>query len=530
MKQIIQSARSGKLGLRDVPEPIARAGHVLVRTRASLISAGTERMVVEFARKSLAAKAKARPDLVRKVMDKAKRDGFMATFRTVMARLDEPLPLGYSAAGTVVGVGAGLEGHFRVGQSVAMAGAGLANHAELNLVPRNLVAPFPETVPFEQAAFGTVGTIALHAVRNLEPKLGDVIAVIGVGLLGQMAVRLLSLHGARVLALDLNPERLALAKTMGAEWAINLDHSGLDDCVRALTGGLGCDGILVSAATSSNAPLQRAGEIARDRARICLLGLTGTEISYRDFMQKELNLIVSRSYGPGRYDPDFESRGMAYPPGWVRWTETENLACVTRLMDPSLPARLDVQPLISHRFALTDADAAYALVTECQEPHLGVILDYPLEEAEPAPLLKVTPSVAPVAGRCVLGTLGAGAFARTMLLPRLKAMKDVDLDTIVTTKGATADHGQTTFGFRRAAADEAAILDDPRINAVLVATRHNSHADLTVRALRAGKSVLVEKPLALDRTQLAAVIEARNSRDDVFFQVGFNRRFAPLTL
>ncbi|MGB0681096.1 MAG: bi-domain-containing oxidoreductase [Magnetovibrionaceae bacterium] len=533
MKQVIQSARTGKLGLRDVPDPVARPGHLLVETEASLISAGTERMVVDFARKSLAAKAKARPDLVRKVMDKAKRDGFAATFRAVMARLDEPLPLGYSAAGHVVGVGAGLEGRFRTGDRVAVAGAGLANHAELNLVPEALAAPVPFGVPMEQAAFGTVGAIALHAVRNLEPKLGDVVGVIGVGLLGQMACSLLSLSGARPIALDLNPDRLELAKTMGAEEALSIADGTAPAAIQALTKGLGCDSVLVAAATSSNEPLQLAAEIARDRARVCLLGLTGTEISYRDFMAKELNLVVSRSYGPGRYDPAFENRGVLYPPGWVRWTETENLCEVVRLMDEGLPRRLDVTPLITHRFALAKAEDAYQLVTGGGEPHLGVVLNYPKNEAGAEVRAKKvsfeTSTEMPARSACVLGCLGAGAFARTVLLPRLKGMAGVELDTIVTTKGATADHGQDAYGFRQAACDEAAILDDARINAVLIATRHDSHADLTAKALTAGKSVLVEKPLALSRDQLNAVIEARQAREDVFFQVGFNRRFSEHT-
>jgi len=459
MKQVIQSARTGKLALREVPEPKVRAGHLLVRTRASLISAGTERMVVDFARKSLAGKARARPDLVKKVIGKARRDGLAATVQAVMARLDEPLPLGYSAAGEVVAVGAGLEGAFHVGERVAVAGAGLANHAELNVVPRALAATMPPGIGDEEAAFGTLAAIALHAVRNLGVGLGDVVAVLGAGLVGQLAVQLLGLAGARVLALDYDTDRLDLAGRLGAEATADLAAGGTESRVTAMTAGRGCDAVLIAAASQSSEPFETAAAVARDRARVCLVGMTGTAFPYAEFMKKELEIVVSRSYGPGRYDPDFESRGTKYPEGWVRWTESENLAECLRLIAPARSRRLEVAPLITHRYALDKAEAAYAMITGQGERHLGVVLSYPdAEDEQPRP-----------------------AFA------------------------------------------------DPEITAVLVATRHDTHAEFTARALEAGKAVLVEKPLALDREQLNRVIEARNT-SEAFFQIGFNRRFAPLAV
>lgn len=531
MKQVIQSAKSGKLSLRDVPEPRVRSGHLLVATRASLISAGTERLVIDFARKSLAAKASARPDLVRKVVDKARRDGIISTFKAVMARLDEPLPLGYSAAGRVMAVGNGLEGSFAVGQRVAMAGAGLANHAELNVVPRNLAVAIPDGVTDEEAAFGTVGAIAMAGFRTLGSQLGDVVAVLGVGLIGQMAVQLLSLAGARVIALDMNPERLALAKAMGAELTWSLGEAGLPEAVAALTGGVGCDSILIAAATDSSEPLALAAELARDRARVVLVGKTGTEFDYAAYMKKELTLTVSRSYGPGRYDEDFEGRGVKYPVGWVRWTETENLREVVRLMSPNLTRRLDVGALITHRFAFGQAESAYELVTGGTIPHLGVVLRYD-ESAndKPAPIPVTTfPTPKAPAGKCVLGVIGAGNFARTVLLPELARIPNLEMRTICTQRGATAEHGQQTFGFAHATTDVEAVLNDPAINAVLVATRHGNHAEMTARVLAAGKSVLVEKPLALDRAQLEQVSRARQDSAG-FFLVGFNRRFAPMAV
>ncbi|MEX2453575.1 MAG: bi-domain-containing oxidoreductase, partial [Rhodospirillaceae bacterium] len=536
MKQVVQSARSGKLALKEVPEARVRAGCLLVRTRASLISAGTERMVVEFARKSLAGKAKARPDLVRKVLDKAKRDGIGATLRAVMARLDEPLPLGYSAAGEVVEVGAGLEGRFRVGQRVAIAGAGLANHAELNTVPENLCAPVPDDVNDEEACFGTLAAIAMNGVRLLEAQLGDTVAVIGAGLVGQLASQLLDLAGCRVIVLDYNPERLKLARYGGAELVCNLADGDPLAAIMDLTGGRGCDGVLIAAATASSEPFDMAAEIARDRARISLVGHTGTELDYRLFMKKELTVVVSRSYGPGRYDADYEGRHVKYPLGFVRWTETRNLEESVRLMSRRRDHRLAVEQMITHRFPFADAEKAYAMVTGNTEPHLGVILEYDGAPREKGPKLRTPVAVSAArsasrgaSGKCVLGVIGAGTFARTVLLPRLRGLGNVELRTLVTQRGISAEHSLGSFGFREAGTDEAMVFDDPEINAVLITTPHSTHAELTARALAAGKNVLVEKPLALDREQLNRVIRARLG-SDAFLQVGFNRRFAPLAV
>jgi len=528
MKQVVQSARTGKLALKEVPAPKARSGHLLVRVRASVLSAGTERMVVEFAQKSLAGKAKARPDLVRKVVDKAKRDGVAATFKAVMARLDEPLPLGYSAAGTVEELGAGLEGRFRVGQRVAIAGAGLANHAEFDVVPANLVAALPDDVTFEDGAFATLAAIALHGARNLGAGLGDVVAVLGVGLVGQIAVQLLALAGARVLALDYDPRRLDLARTMGAELAWNLaEPEGLEGAVGALSGGLGCDGILICAATDSSEPLELAARLARDRARVSLLGKTGTEFPFADYMKKELSIVVSRSYGPGRYDEDFEGQGVKYPEGFVRWTETANLGECARLMRPSLARRLNMAALVSHRFPFAQAEAAYDLVLEGREAHLGVVLTYPEDSARATALPAARPG--PAKSGLALGVIGAGAYARTVLLPLLKGMAGLRLASLATQRGMTAEHAQAQFGFAQATTDAALLFDDPRIDALLIATRHASHSDFTAQALAAGKAVLVEKPLALTEDEINAVVAARLA-SKAFFMVGFNRRFAPLAI
>jgi predicted dehydrogenase/threonine dehydrogenase-like Zn-dependent dehydrogenase len=526
MKQVIQSARSGDLRVKDVPAPAAGKGEILVHSGASLISAGTERMVVEFAKKSLAGKAKERPDLVKKVLSKAKTDGIMATIKAVLSRLDEPLPLGYSAAGTVIAVGPGLEGNFRVGERVAIAGAGLANHAEINAVPENLAAPIPEGVSDEEAAFGTIGAIALHAVRNLDAKLGEVVAVLGAGLVGQMAAQFLALSGVRTIVLDYDQARLDLAAQLGAEKCLNLSDNGIEQNVLALTNGLGCDGILIAAATASSEPFETAAAIARDRAQVCMVGLSGTEFPYAAFMKKELSIIVSRSYGPGRYDEDYEARGIKYPAGFVRWTETENLREVMRLLASPSAQKLDVTSLISHRFAIDTAEDAFKMVLEKTEPHMGVILSYP-ESVSDVPA-KISPAN-PKSGDCVLGVIGAGNFAKAVLLPELKKLNGVRLHTLATKRGSSADHAQETFGFEQATTDEASVLGNPDINAVLVATRHDSHAELTASALSAGKSVLVEKPLGLNREEIAIARAARENSTG-FFQIGFNRRYAPLAI
>ncbi len=525
MKQVIQSRKTGKLALKDVPAPKVKSGHLLVQTRASLISAGTERMVVDFAKKNLAAKAQARPDLVKKALEKAKKEGLWNTWKAVMARLDEPLPLGYSAAGKVIAVGAGLEGSYQPGDRVAMAGAGIANHAELNVVPENLVAKVPDGVSDDEACYGTVGAIALHAARNLKVGLGDVVAIIGCGLVGQLAARFLTLAGARIVALDYADDRLALATSLGAELAIKpSDDPGAS--IRGITGNRGADAVLISAATSSSEPFEVAADIARDRAQVVMVGLTGTTFPYQTFMQKELTLTVSRSYGPGRYDPDFEQRGVKYPEGWVRWTETENLSETLRLMREGSGPRLDVSAFTTHTFDLNNADEAYALVTEGAERHLGVVLSYADTEPDETSTRQISKRSGSKANAVVLGMAGAGNFARAVLIPALKASNKVQFKTLSTQRGANAEHGANSFEFETATTDNQVIWDDPDINAVVIATRHDSHASMTAAGLRAGKFVFVEKPLALDFDQLNDVIDALNSNDG-FVQVGFNRRFAP---
>ena len=531
MRQVIQSARSGKLTLKEVPAPKARRGQILVRTRTSLISPGTERMVLKFAKKNLVSKAKERPDLVRKVLDKTKRDGLSSTFNSVMARLDEPIPLGYSACGDVVALGEGCEGKFKVGQRIAIAGAGVANHANYNVVSTNLSAAIPDDVTDEEACFGTLGAISLHAIRNLNLQIGDFAAVIGAGLIGQLAVRLLELSGVRVAVFDYDPGRLMLSRKGNAEFSWNLKESNPAESIMEISNGRGCDGVLVAAATDSNGPLELAGNIARDRAKISLVGMVGTNFPYREFMQKELSVVVSRSYGPGRYDQEYENRGIKYPVGYVPWTQTRNLEEILRRMSPINGRPLSVKSLITHRFPFDQVGDAYNLIMKNTEPHLGVVLNYEQdnETTITGSSIQKPVSIKSKENLCNLGVIGAGAFARSVVLPLLKKMKNCRLHTIAAQSGSSAKHSQDKFGFQFAVTNESEIFENDEINAVLIATPHSNHADLTNAALRANKHVLVEKPLGLNRKQIKQVVEARN-RSGSFFQVGFNRRFAPLSL
>ena len=521
MRQIVQNVRKGKVEVKTVPTPACGQGEVLVAVRASLISAGTERMVMDFAGKSLVGKAKERPDLVKKVMTKVQRDGVLDTMASVFGKLDEPLPLGYSAAGEVVEVGAALAGEFRVGDRVAIAGAGIANHAELCAVPKNLCVKIPDTVPFSDACYATLSAIALHGVRNAEVKLGDRVLVVGLGLVGQLAVQLAAAAGARVAAVDPQTDRMQLAKQGGALWACG--PTALDAGWQAFTDGRGFDAVLLCAATDSDALLEQAAAVARDRANVVLVGKVGTRFDYASYMKKELNIKVSRSYGPGRYDPAYEQGGMSYPVGFVPWTERENLGEAVRLMGLG---RLKPALLTTHPFDFDHALKAYDFVA-ARTPSLGVVLRYPETVHETAKARAAAP-IAPMPEGDFVGVsvLGVGNFARSVLLPKLAAMKRVRLRGVISKGGLSAAHVQEKFGAGWAGTDYAPVLADVGTHGVLVATRHSLHAAQVMEALKAHKHVWVEKPLALTAPDIDA-IETQLGRSRGRLMVGFNRRFSP---
>lgn len=521
MKQVLQHVRSGKLELAEVPEPAPRAGGVVVRNAASLISAGTEKMIIDFAGKSLLGKARERPDLVRQVVNKVRKDGLGPTVQTVMSRLDQPMALGYSCAGIVESAGRGAP-EFQAGDRVACAGMGYASHAAAVFVPRNLTVAIPDGVSFEDASYVTLGAIALQGVRVAAPRLGETVAVIGLGLLGQLTVQILRAAGCRVVGIDLDPSKVALAREMGAELAL-LRSDDVHGALEAFTGGIGADSVIVTAAADSNDPIELAGELCRDRGIVSMVGAVRMDIPRKVYYDKELELRLSRSYGPGRYDPEYEEGGRDYPVSYVRWTERRNMQEFLRLV-----AAGQVTPgrLTSHRFDLSEAERAYAIVTgEDKQPFLGVVLTYPQHAPAGGRTVQLRPA-APAAGKIGLGVIGAGNFAKAVLLPRI-AKAGVDLVGVSTATGASARTTGDKFGFAYCTTDTEKLLADPAVHAVVIATRHGSHAGMAARALRAGKAVFVEKPLALDEEGLQEVLDAQAETGGVL-AVGFNRRFSPL--
>jgi len=522
MHQIQQNYRSGDLDVVDVPIPALRPGGVLVANAYSLISAGTERNTVTTAKKSLLGKARSRPDLVRQVLRVARREGLLETYRMVRNRLDTPIPLGYSSAGYVVGIAEEVEG-LRVGDRVACAGTGYASHGEVVFAPKHLVARLPEGVSLADGAYTTLGAIALQGVRQADVSLGDRVGVLGLGLLGQLTVQILKAAGCRVVAVDLAPDLVELARRTGADLALARE-AGVERAVELFTDGWGVDRVILTASSKSNDPVELAGRICRERGTVVVVGNVRLDVPREAFYRKELNLKLSRSYGPGRYDARYEERGIDYPLPYVRWTENRNLAAFLGLV---AERKVDLAPLTTHNFDLDHADDAYRLVTgENGERSIGILLRYRCDREEIVRRVG-KPSPAPPATEVGISFVGAGSFAQNFLLPRLK---EATLRWVVTATGLSACTTARKFGFSDAATDVGEALADAGTRALFIATRHDSHADLISRGLRAGKYVFCEKPLALTPDQLDAV---RAAVDEVGYgrlQIGFNRRFAPAAL
>jgi predicted dehydrogenase/threonine dehydrogenase-like Zn-dependent dehydrogenase len=532
MKQLLQNMKNGRATVAEVPVPVPRDGFALVKVEASLVSAGTERMVVEFAGKNFVGKARSRPDLVKQAMDRARREGLIPTVQAVFNRLDQPMALGYSSAGTIVALGKNMQG-FKVGQRVACAGGGFAVHAEYNLVPRNLLTPIPKKVDFESAAFTTLGAIAMHGFRLAEPQIGENVAVIGLGLLGLLAIQVASAAGCNVMGIDIDQKRVALASSLGIE---SVHRAKAVDASQAFTTSRGFDVVLICADTPSNDPVELAAVIGRDRARIVATGAVGLDIPRKIYYEKELSFINSRSYGPGRYDSSYEEQGKDYPPGYVRWTEGRNFESVVKLM---ANGKLRTSPLVTHRFPIEQAAQAYEVITgKGKGSFLGVLLTYDQGKSTNAALtseavskggeriefkaIHAKPSVVK------LGVLGAGLYANATLLPAIKNIRDFELVGIASSGGLHARHSGKKYGFAYATASGDEIINDADINTIAILTRHNTHADLAVTALRAGKNVFVEKPLAITSDQLSVISKQLLKTDQCLLMTGFNRRFAPL--
>ncbi|HTT54272.1 MAG TPA: bi-domain-containing oxidoreductase [Streptosporangiaceae bacterium] len=534
MKQIAQNYKSGELAVLDVPAPPCRPGGILVQSMFSLISTGTEMMKVTEAKMSLVGMARARPDQVRKVMDSVSQQGLATTYKKAMTKLDSYTPLGYSLCGVVTEVGRGVT-EFQVGQLVAAAGNEYALHAEYNWIPVNMCVPVPPDVAPEHAAFSTVGAIAMQGVRQAEVQLGETACVIGLGLVGQLAVRLLIAAGVRVVGLDLNADRCQLAEQAGAVRCGAPDGEGLaavQQALAMLTGGRGADHVLITAGGRSNGPAETAAQLARDRARVVDIGKTRLDLPWNAYYDKELDVRFSRSYGPGRYDDRYELEGVDYPAGYVRWTERRNLEC---FLDLLAGKDIEVESLISGTFPIEKATSAYDDLASGALQAVGVLLEYPKPETPSGPpatsrVLPRSPSATPRAtpGQLAMGFIGAGSYATSMLLPHLARDTGVRLAHVATNRSLSAVNAQQRFGFGTASTRADAVLEDSSLDVIFIVTRHHTHAELVCRALETGKAVFVEKPLALTRDETERILDAVEQTGNDRLMVGFNRRFAPL--
>jgi len=528
MKQILQNLGNGSTEIAEVPSPAPAAGHMLIRTHVSLVSSGTERMVVEFGKAGLIQKVRQQPDKVRMVLEKIRTDGLLPTVASIRNKLDQQIPMGYCNLGTVIELGPGV-GAFQVGDRVVSNG----KHSELVTAPVNLCAKVPDAVTDEQAVFTVLGAIALQGIRLAQPSLGDAVVVTGLGVVGLITVQLLRAHGCRVLGIDFDADKLRLAREFGAE-VVNLS-AGEDPipAAQSFSRGIGVDAVIVTAATQSSEPMHQAALMSRKRGRIILVGVTGLELSRADFYEKELTFQVSCSYGPGRYDPEYEEEGRDYPVGYVRWTEQRNFEAV---LDMLSDGRVDFAPLVSHRIPFERAAEAYDLIAG-RDPSLGIVLQYAgADTAPPVSLTSRTVRLAPgpaaaAASAPVVGFIGAGSYGTAVLIPAFRKA-GARLKIVASSGGVSAVHAGRKFGFEQATTESSSIIADPEINAVAVCTRHDTHARFTCEALRAGKHVFVEKPLAITAEEVDA-IEATyrelsaHGAPPALLMVGFNRRFAP---
>jgi predicted dehydrogenase/threonine dehydrogenase-like Zn-dependent dehydrogenase len=524
VKQIGQNYRDGRLSLEEVAYPALQASGVIIRTAFSVISMGTEGMKVREARMNLLEKARARPDQLKQVLDTVRQQGVRATFDKVMSRLGRLTPLGYSLSGFVVDVGDDVD-EFHVGQRVAAAGAEFANHGEYNFVPRNLVVPIADDVALDQAAFGTIGAIAMHAFRQSRAALGETALVIGMGLIGQVALRILSAAGVRTVVVDLDAQRCEMATAGGAVAAGVPNDLGWRNALSRMTGGHGADVVLICAGGSDNSVLELAASAVRDRGRIVVVGKTRLDLDYNTFFRKEIEVAFSRSYGPGRYDPAYEIESRDYPYSYVRWTERRNIEAFIDLL---AARRIDLAPLVG---AVRDFDRAVEVYDELHEGKakaIGILLDYGVRGPQDERPARVVQRLHVVPSKSVsIGVIGAGNYASSMLLPPLKADPRVAIRSIVTATGLSAASAAQRFDAATHGTSSEAVFNDPAVAGVVIATRHASHARLVSDALRAGKAVFVEKPLAVDAEGLALVDATVGAAASPRVMVGFNRRFSP---
>jgi len=521
MKQLIQSFKTGELGLFQVPAPVCGENGALVQTTVSLVSAGTEKMLVDFAKKSMLAKAKERPDLVKQVIGKMKKEGVKNTLEKVFTKLDTPIPLGYSSAGCVIEVGSNMSG-LNVGDRVACGGAGYANHSEVNYVPKNLIAKIPDGVDDIDASFVTVGAIALQGVRQASPKLGEKIAVIGLGLLGQLTVQLLKANGCKVIGSDVDPYKIELAKNLGADESCQAG----DLIIKAneFSNGYGVDAVIIAASTSSNQPIIDAADISRMRGRVVLVGMVGMDVPRNKYYKKELDIRLSMSYGPGRYDPEYEEKGNDYPYDLVRFTEQRNFEVFLGLIEDG---RITPKALITHSYNFDDAMLAYDLLEgRKQEKYLGVLLKYDgkINLDDHKIVQRTTKAIR--SDKLNVGLIGAGNFTKSVILPNIKKIEGYNLVGLCSATGVSAQSTGKKYDFKYITTNSNEIFNNSEVNGVFITTQHNRHASGVISAIENNKHCFVEKPLCIYEDELEAIKEVYNGNTIV--QVGFNRRFSPM--
>ncbi len=519
MKQLLQNLRSGETELENIPTPAIKPGFLLIQLISSVVSVGTERMLVDFGKSNYIQKARQQPDKVKQVIDKVKTDGLQPTITAVKTKLDQPIPLGYSNAGIVLAVGAGVQ-QFKVGDRVVSNGS----HAEIVAVPENLCTKIPDNVSSEQAAFTVISSIGLQGIRLAEPTLGETVVVTGLGLIGLLTVQLLRAHGCKVIASDFDQRKVELAQSFGVD-AVNAGNGlNIVDYVMSKTNGRGADAVIVTASTKSSDPISQAAQMSRKRGRIILVGVTGLELNRAEFYEKELSFQVSCSYGPGRYDSSYEEKGQDYPIGFVRWTEQRNFEAILDMMSEG---KLNVDPLVTHQYDFEDAVTAYQTLSE-DRTAVGIVLNYPKTEITLTNASAVTlhlNDIRPSKEQPVVGIIGAGNYTNQTLLPAMNGL-DVFKKTIVSSGGMTSVHVGKRFNFVTASTDTSDVFEDTEINSVIVTTRHNSHAHYVKKSLGAKKHVFVEKPLCLTREELEEIKQIDHQQ---LVMVGFNRRFSPHT-
>jgi predicted dehydrogenase/threonine dehydrogenase-like Zn-dependent dehydrogenase len=522
MKQVVLNLKGGDLTVEEVPIPTLKGSGVLVRNHYSVISAGTESGLVDLAEKSLIGKARARPDLAKKVIDKAKRDGPISAFQQAMGRLEQREPLGYSSAGTVIAVSDDIN-DIKIGDRIACAGAGYANHADVVFIPRNLCVKVPDNVDLKDACFTTVGAIAMQGVRNADARVGENVVVLGLGLVGLITVQILKAAGCRVFGVDLDETKVKLAKDIGADAAFSRNSSNIEEKINQFTRGIGADVTIIAAATKSNDPVDFAANVTRERGKVVIVGLVGMDIPREEYYNKEIELRVSRSYGPGRYDRNYEEFGQDYPPAYVRWTENRNMESFVDLLAMK---KFSMEKIITHQFTIENAPDAYEIINQ-RKPYLGIILEYDVDKKIEGKVVLKTPEPTKTNGKPVIGVIGAGIFATSTLLPNLAKIDGIKLKGLSAASGISCESVAKKYGFEYCTSDYHKIMTDPKINCVIAATRNSLHAPLVIEALKNKKAILVEKPLALTEEELQEITDTWQEHGG-HVMVGFNRRYSEL--